>query len=179
MVSYKLHLGCGNKKIYGWTNVDLREEVNPDLVCDISKISEKINGEAEIIYACHVLEHFDKHQVVDVLKDWYKALKPGGILRLSVPNIKACCEHYLNTGNLEQLFGLIWGGQKNPYDYHYNGFDYNSLEKLCRSVGFKKFRCYDWKETEHGFIDDYSQAYLPHMDKLNGKLMSLNVEAIK
>jgi hypothetical protein len=28
-------------------------------------------------------------------------------------------------------------------------------------------------------MDDYSQSYLPHMDKENGTLMSLNLEAVK
>lgn len=175
----RVNVGCGNKKIHGWVNIDLREEVNPDLVCDISKISEKIEGQAEIIYACHVLEHFDKYQVVGVLEDWYKALKPGGTLRVSVPDIRSCCEYYLQTGNLKQLFGLFWGGQKNPYDYHFNGFDFETLKELCLSVGFQRVYRYNWKDTEHSFIDDYSQAYLPHMDKVNGKLMSLNIEAIK
>jgi hypothetical protein len=46
-------------------------------------------------------------------------------------------------------------------------------------AGFKNVKRYDWKKTEHFYVDDYSQAYLPHMDKLNGKLMSLNVEATK
>ena len=38
---------------------------------------------------------------------------------------------------------------------------------------------YDLRDTEHADIDDCSQAYLPHMDKENGVLMSLNVEATK
>jgi len=46
-------------------------------------------------------------------------------------------------------------------------------------MGFCDVRVYDWKSTEHFYVDDYSQAYLPHMDKTNGKLMSLNVEATK
>ncbi len=41
-------------------------------------------------------------------------------------------------------------------------------------------RLWDWKTTPpHGYVDDYSQAYLPHMDKRGGKRMSLNVEADK
>jgi hypothetical protein len=38
---------------------------------------------------------------------------------------------------------------------------------------------YDWRDTEHSELDDFSQSYLPHMDKDNGKLMSLNIEAVK
>jgi len=48
-------------------------------------------------------------------------------------------------------------------------------------AGFNNVRRYDWRETDigHAGIDDYSQAYLPHMDKENGRLMALNVEVDK
>ena len=46
-------------------------------------------------------------------------------------------------------------------------------------VGFKNVERYDWRETEHAEFDDHSQAYLPHMDKENGTLISLNVECTK
>ena len=38
---------------------------------------------------------------------------------------------------------------------------------------------YDWSKTEHSKFDDHSQAFLPHMDKQNGTLISLNVECVK
>jgi hypothetical protein len=53
------------------------------------------------------------------------------------------------------------------------------LEHDLKTIGFDKIYKYDWRNTEHSDIDDFSQCYLPHMDKENGKLMSLNVEAIK
>jgi len=37
----------------------------------------------------------------------------------------------------------------------------------------------DWRDTDHVNYDDFSQAHLPHMDKVNGLLMSLNLEAVK
>jgi len=43
----------------------------------------------------------------------------------------------------------------------------------------RNIKRYNWKDTEHSKIDDHSQAYLPHMDKDNGTLISLNVECIK
>ena len=60
-------------------------------------------------------------------------------------------------------------------------FDYSSLAEGLMEAGFWIPKRYDWRDTDVGIwgIDDYSQAYLPHMDKENGTLMSLNVEAIK
>jgi len=50
---------------------------------------------------------------------------------------------------------------------------------LLKIIGMKKIRKYNWRQTEHANFDDHSQAYLPHMDKKDGVLMSLNVECIK
>ena len=40
----KLNLGCGNRKIHNFINVDARKEVNPDVVCDVAKIHEKFEN---------------------------------------------------------------------------------------------------------------------------------------
>jgi hypothetical protein len=53
------------------------------------------------------------------------------------------------------------------------------LSDLLHRCGFTDVRIYDWRKTEHADIDDFSQAYIPHMDKENGTLISLNVECIK
>ena len=60
-------------------------------------------------------------------------------------------------------------------------FDFATLAEGLEAVGFRNVRRYDWRETDVGKlgIDDYSQAYLPHMDKESGRLMMLNVEADK
>lgn len=58
-------------------------------------------------------------------------------------------------------------------------FDFDSLKKVLVDTGFKNVGIWDWRTTEHATVDDYSQSYLPHMDKDNGMLMSLNIEATK
>jgi len=181
----KLNLGCGDRKLHGFINVDARSDLDADVIYDVTKIHEKFEN-VDLIYACHVLEHFPTQpfpfQLLtwrDVLVNWHKALKKGGVLRLSVPDIRAACEYYLMTNDFDAVRAFFYGGQKYDYDFHYHGWSYDTLEKALMDVGFKEVRYYDWRLTEHFYVDDYSQAYLPHMDKTNGKLMSLNVEAIK
>jgi predicted SAM-dependent methyltransferase len=182
-VKMKLNLGCGNKKMFGFINVDGREDIKPDVICDISSISKKFK-DVDLIYASHVLEHFPykphtfyKTTCHDLLKDWHKTLKIGGTLRISVPDFESVCKYYIYTNNLSPLKTLINGGQKYDFDFHLSCWDFETLKLTLEDIGFKNVRKYDWKNTEHNYIDDYSQAYLPHMDKVNGKLMSLNVEA--
>jgi len=114
-----------------------------------------------------------------VLLSWFLALKPGGKLRVSVPDIRAACEYYLRTNDFESVRAFFYGGQKYDFDFHYHGWSEETLTKALKKVGFTKVKIYDWKKTEHFYIDDYSQTYYPHLDKVNGKLMSLNVEATK
>ena len=61
--------------------------------------------------------------------------------------------------------------------YHKTVWDFAFLKSLLEECGFENVRRYDWQQTVHKDFDDHSQAYFPHMDKDNGLLMSLNVEA--
>ena len=178
----KIHLGCGQKYIEGWFHVDALEIEHVDHVGRVEDLSFIPDNTAKLIYACHVLEHFGRHTYVDALKEWYRVLAPGGILRLAVPDFAAAAALY-QSGTLprgiEDVRGLVTGGQRDQYDFHGMIFDEADLSRQLREVGFSETRRWDWRETEHAHIDDYSQAYLPHMDKENGVLVSLNLEAVK
>ena len=175
----KLHLGCGNKIIADFVNIDIlpsSDEVVPDNVATLQKIRDE---SAELIYACHVLEHFGRHEYKNVLKCWHTKLKSGGKIMIAVPDFNAAARWYLENGRLQDILGLISGGQKNEYDFHKVIFDFETLQQDLESIGFTDVALYDCHETSHSHQDDYSQAYLPHMDKDHGTLMSLNITATK
>ncbi len=175
----KLHLGCGNKHITGFINIDARKTNEADEVDDVKTLSKYENNSINLIYASHLLEHMTRIEYTSVLTRWYKLLKNDGILRIAVPDIEQVFNHYAKYKDLRILRGLLWGGQTYGFNYHYCGWDFNTLKADLEKVGFKKVKKYDWRKTEHSHIDDFSQCYLPHLDKENGMLMSLNIEAIK
>jgi len=176
----KLHLACGKIRLPGYINIDIQPSSTVDVVADIRDLPYKKNSVDEI-YCCAALEHFGRNEVSSLLGHWHTILKPGGLLRLSTTDFEAVCEHYLNIHNLHELLGLLVGGQKDPYDFHKILFDFTSLQQQLQLQNFIDIKRYDWRETPLGElqIDDYSQAYLPHMDKEHGRLMMLNVEATK
>src|SRR5260221_5865207 len=96
-----------------------------------------------------------------------RVLKPGVRLRLSAADFEAAIAQYQHAGNLHELLGLLIGGQKDDYDWHGMIFDFATISEGMKEAGFVNIERYDWRETELGRlgIDDYSQAYLPHMDK--------------
>ena len=178
----RLHLGCGSKFIPGFFHVDIQHHSHIDQLCSVEKLSFVPDGAVELIYACHVLEHFGRFQIVDVLQEWCRVLETGGVLRLSVPDFAACAAIYYEQGlkdGLSGLVGLVSGGQRDDTDFHHMIFDAPLLSGLLLQAGFSEVRRWDWQNTEHSDVDDYSQAYLPHMDKETGRLMSLNLEAVK
>lgn len=175
----KLHLGCGKRHIPGFVHIDAIDYPHVDHVASIDNLSFIPDGSVELIYTCHVLEHFKRRDVVRVLKEWHRVLQPGGVLRVSVPDFEKLCEVYLKYKDLNLVIGALFGRQDYLYNIHYNAFDFPVLKQALEEAGFRDVRRYDWRDTEHAHIDDYSQAYIPHMDKENGILISLNVEARK
>lgn len=180
----KIHLGCGERyiDIPGWVHVDMYPYEHVDVVADASDLHAFKSGEAELIYACHVLQYIDLPEVLPTLKEWYRVLEPGGVLRLAVPDFSALCAVYLSTGSMAMVIGPIYGRLEWPNGtliYHKMAYDFASLAILLRQAGFRAIRKWDWSRTEHHYVDDGSQAYYPHMDKENGMLVSLNVEATK
>lgn len=174
----KLHVGCGKRKIYGWTNVDADLATNPDVLDKAEVLKDFADNSVSVIYACHILEHFKRNEVSNVLKTWFNKLEPQGVLRIAVPDFEKVVEAY-GEFPLPKLLGFLVGGQRNEYDIHYMVFDFETLSNHLKAAGFVNIKRYKWEETEHFFVDDYSSCYLPHMDKGSGMLMSLNVECEK
>jgi predicted SAM-dependent methyltransferase len=183
--SLRLHLGCGRRYIPGFVHVDLADFPHIDHRHDISTLPMFSDGSADLIYVCHAFEYFDRVQAPAVLGEWRRALRVGGVLRLAVPDLEALARIYLKTGDLGLILGPVYGriviatpgGEQ--VAHHRTGYDLASLTEVLVSAGFRDVRRYDWRETEHADIDDFSQAYIPHMDKQHGTLISLNVEATK
>jgi len=174
----KLNIGCGKNYIPGWTNLDLFSTVKADVYADISALP--FDRESfDLIYASHVLEHVQRNTVIATLSHWRDLLKDGGILRLAVPNFEACVNRYLKSHNLDEILGLLYGGQNHPKNNHFVTFDATTLRRDLIRVGFEKIEYWDWRTTEHAAYDDYSQCFIPHMDKDKGMLMSLNLQATK
>lgn len=176
----RLHLGCGKIRLPGYINVDIQDGPAVDRVADLRALPWE-DGGVDMIYSCAAIEHFGRREWVGVLKEWARVLKPGGLLRLSTADFEAAIERYREAHNLQELLGLLIGGQKDDYDWHGMIFDFATLKSGMEEAGFRDVRRYDWRQTELGKlgIDDFSQAYLPHMDKERGRLMMLNVEATR
>lgn len=175
----QLHIGCGDRIIPGFINVDVRKLPHVDVVAAADHLPMFGGGTVDLIYSSHVLEHVRRGGEPTVLNEWHRVLRPGGVLRLAVPDFESIVTWYKRSGMLDDIMGLLYGGQNHEHNVHYQTFDFARLSQLLLKAGFREVYRYDWSQTVHKDYDDFSQAYLPHLDKKNGLLMSLNVEATK
>jgi SAM-dependent methyltransferase len=150
--SNKLHIGCGDNILKGFCNVDCRS-LNPAvLVDDASQLSNVKDGSYDVIYACHVLEHFSFHAVQGVLENWVRKLKPGGRIFIAVPNFRYLAARYLLKGKIENILPPLLGGQEYRENFHYCAFDKRSLGALMKKVGLQdvgSFKASDYDFTAH------------------------------
>ena len=177
----KLNLGCG-KRDFGsdWIHIDGADYPHIDSQ-NIESLDYR-DKSVDLIYASHVIEYFDRKEVLSVLKEWKRVLRIDGVLRIAVPDFYQMARLYLvDSYDLEKFLGPLYGKMQmeKKIIYHKTVYDFNNLKELLEDVGFRNVNKYDWRETEHSEFDDHSQAYIPHMDKENGTLISLNVECLK
>jgi len=185
----KLHLGCGNTRIPGFVNVDMVKTPAVDMQADIKFLSGIDNDSVDLIYTCNTIEHLSRYEIGSTLKRWYKILKPGGILRVSVPDLEAVFKYYNKTKDLMGIYNTLYGGQKNEFGFHHWGWDFKTLKRDLEKIGFKDVRRYDRRKTEHADVQDWSLNFLPQIDSrgyfihygkwIKGLNIALNVECDK
>jgi len=122
----KLNLGGGNQKIPGFVNIDRLngQEAYP--------LPAYADGSVDEIRASHILEHFGHREVPEVLKEWVRVLKPGGVLKIAVPDFDYLVQHRHDELPLESY---LMGGQSDSNDYHKSIFSERKLRDLMRYVG--------------------------------------------
>lgn len=175
-------MGCG-PRYFGsdWIHIDGGDYPHLDYssVIDLGQFK---NDSVDLIYASHVLEYFNKRESHAVLCEWNRVLKHDATLRVAVPDFRVMANLYTKkeyglASFLGPLYGQMVMGER--IIYHKTCYDFKTLKTDLIESGFRDIKEYDWHTTEHSQLDDHSQAYLPHMDKKNGTLISLNVEARK
>ena len=154
----KLNIGAGTDAppLDGFTPIDraFGTEAFP--------LAQYEDGSVDEIRASHVLEHFQQSDIQKVLNEWVRVLKPGGRIRIAVPDFRWCAQQYLADNTGQPLYEYIMGGHVDGNDVHHALFDEMGLRWQMEQAGL--FAIQHWK------ADNVDCASLP---------CSLNLEGIK
>jgi predicted SAM-dependent methyltransferase len=134
----RLNLGSGENKIAGWHNLDRKfgDECYPLNIADES---------VDVIRASHLLEHFPYEQAGAVVQHWVSKLKPGGILKIAVPDFAKLAAGYLAEAPVN-IQGVVMGGHCDDNDHHKAIFDREALHDVMADAGL--VRICEW-ESDH------------------------------
>jgi SAM-dependent methyltransferase len=145
--SVALDLGCGETRHefpgYDVTlRCDARPEVEPDYLVDVRHLPFP-DGFAAHVFSSHCLEHFGRWEAADVLKEWARVLKPGGTMRLIVPDVTWAARRILEKGYADgDAMNVLYGAQEahgyaRELNSHHVGFTPLSLQALAEECGLE------------------------------------------
>jgi hypothetical protein len=142
----KLHLGCGQKYMKGYINIDFppsEHTVQTTSVADefhnLYELSYK-PGSINEIRLHHVFEHFERVNACAFMASWNSWLAEGGTLDIEVPDFETTFrKNFSMFGHAHEGVGLrhIFGSQEASWAVHYEGYSARRLEKLFRTFGFE------------------------------------------
>ncbi|MGE3771135.1 MAG: methyltransferase domain-containing protein [Bdellovibrionales bacterium] len=149
----RLNLGCGDKILENYINVDFvseRKDNKVDMQCDLRALTFPQNYADEMM-SIHVIEHFYPWEAEEMLRHWITILKPGGKLILECPNIlsaaKALLADPVRAAKAEGKDGQLamWPlygdpSWRDPLMCHKWGYTPVTLIDLLQKCGFKNVR---------------------------------------
>jgi predicted SAM-dependent methyltransferase len=141
----KFNIGCGGTMLKyfsdkGYINIDMFTE-GCDFRCNIKDLSPAVEqyGQADEIYAGHVLEHIEHNLTLNTVRNWLKALKPGGKLFIEVPDGRWAMENFLKSEDEGRKTAhyfdesIVYGLQNHPGEFHFAAITEKKMKTIIRA----------------------------------------------
>ncbi|MEN8263812.1 MAG: methyltransferase domain-containing protein [Nitrospirota bacterium] len=135
-----LNIGCGNRFNKDWINIDFNSHHSAVTAHNLLEGIPLQDGHVEVVYQSHLLEHFPKDRAQFLLSECMRVLKPGGVLRIAVPDLEGIARAYLKS--LEEA-----RTGKERGDSHYEWMMVELLDQLIRQKSGGKMLEYLSAET--------------------------------
>lgn len=144
----KLHIGCGEDFKGDYINIDYYDTSVCDLKIDVVTLEGIPDNFATEIFHMHLLEHLNREEGQIAIKNWYRALAPGGVLTFECPEADETYRMWLEMSHEERWEKVqnlwhgynmqIWGSQDHEGQYHKMIYDKPRVEQLLKEVGFSQ-----------------------------------------
>lgn len=139
----RLVWGCTHSPPAGWTHLRPQAIPGPQAACDILIDGLPYPRDSLCCIACpQGLQHLEIHEVLRALRELHRALEPGGVLRVCVPDLDAAIAAYTG-GRSDFLWTWDWhtfsgnfATQLTNYGYTRSLFTFEHLRELLYEAGF-------------------------------------------
>jgi len=187
----KLNLGCGAVRPAGWINADSSLNANLQRIPVIGKVVNRIfetveyddsnmvymnvnnrwsdykDNSVDVIYSSHMFEHLSLKSADLYLKESFRCLKPGGAIRVVVPDLYKICKKYI----LEYETGI-----ENPSDHIMRAINMNREGQYGSDLGILKKSVLEWQGYPHQHKFMYDEKSLTQKFKQVGFVDILSLE---
>jgi SAM-dependent methyltransferase len=151
----RLNWGCGHRGEPGWINSDQKKGPGIDISCDIREGLPLDEGSMDYVVSIHALPEVPYPEIVPILRELRRVLKPAGVLRLALPDLEKGIEAYRKNDReyflipdeeVRSLGGklivqLIW------YGWSRTLFTHDFIEELLYKAGFSSVSRCGYRET--------------------------------
>ena len=138
-----LNLGCGSRYHAEWINIDIAPSGEGVIKHDLSQGIPLADAGCDAVYHSHLLEHLRQPAAFQFMRECYRVMKPGAVVRVAVPDLELICRVYLEK--LEQALK-----HDNADDY-----DWIMMELLDQTVR---------EQSGGGMLGYLSRSRIPNED---------------
>ena len=171
----KLQIGCGPYPLEGWMNTDLTTNYrtgNP-IFMDAGKPFPIPDASFDYVYSEHLFEHLTHPQATNMLKECYRIMKPGGIIRIATPNLQFLVDMYAHPEKSANKAYLEFDAERSGLPFspaytisrfhtswgHQIIYDPETLSRFLESVGFNDIRQCEMSKSDHEALCGVEQHF--------------------
>jgi len=157
----RLNWGCGEHPEPGWLNSDVKDVPGIDIVADVRTGLPLADDSIDYITSIHALPELPYQDLVPALAELRRVLKPGGVLRLALPDLERGIAAY-QQGDKDYFhvpdedarsIGAKFVTQMIWYGYSRSLFVHDFIEELLQRAGFARIDRCEYRQTASPWPD--------------------------
>ncbi len=156
-----LHVGAGSNRLDGWLNTDISPRA--PLFLDAERPFPIKEKSVSYIFTECFIEHIPRHATLAFLEECFRVLQPGGIVRISTPDVEALARAYLDDPEQVSLLNERNRRRNGKYgsypvdvlnklfleDGHACLYDAQTLQQILSEAGFRDIGKCEVGESRH------------------------------
>ncbi|KPA17014.1 radical SAM protein, partial [Candidatus Magnetomorum sp. HK-1] len=161
----KINLCSGSRKLFGYINIDLQP--GSDIIIDLEhKLLPFPDNSASVIVCISAINYFSKQRALEIIRDVYRVLMPGGITRFATQDLRILVEKYLQNDSdfffqklsdgKERFPGISFGDKLNNFFCGFQAnnktckfvYDYETLSSLFKEANFCSIKQKKYHESD-------------------------------